>query len=69
MRTETQFFRPIDVSQLQMELILLGIDTHKVKNTSYDHLITFYQASEELNDRKFEGFIITDAPVELLPLE
>lgn len=68
-RTETQIARLIGASPLQVELTLVRIGTHKAKNTSEDHLIAFYQTWEEVKDRKFDGFIITGAPVELLPFE
>lgn len=66
-RTETQFARLIGATPLQVELTLVRMGTHKSKNTSEDHLITFYQTWEEVAERKFDGFIVTGAPVELLP--
>ena len=68
-RTETQFARLIGATPLQVELTLVRIANHKAKNTSEDHLITFYQTWEEVRDRKFDGFIVTGAPIELLPFE
>ncbi|MDH4987904.1 homoserine O-succinyltransferase [Aminobacter anthyllidis] len=68
-RTETQIARLIGASPLQVELTLVRIGAHKAKNTSEDHLISFYQTWEEVKDRKFDGFIITGAPIELLPFE
>jgi homoserine O-succinyltransferase len=68
-RTETQFARLIGASPLQVELTLVRIGTHRAKNTSEDHLISFYRTWEEIADRKFDGFIITGAPIELLPFE
>ncbi|GGA90851.1 homoserine O-succinyltransferase [Brucella endophytica] len=68
-RTETQFARLIGASPLQVELTLVRIGNHKAKNTPEEHLITFYQTWEEIADRKFDGFIVTGAPVELLPFE
>nr|WP_275448266.1 homoserine O-succinyltransferase [Mesorhizobium sp. IRAMC:0171] len=68
-RTETQFARLIGATPLQVELTLVRIGNHKAKNTSEDHLITFYQTWDEVKDRKFDGFIITGAPIELLPFE
>jgi homoserine O-succinyltransferase len=52
-----------------VELTLVRIGNHRAKNTSEDHLITFYQTWEEVAERKFDGFIVTGAPVELLPFE
>ncbi|MGD9912976.1 MAG: homoserine O-succinyltransferase [Rhizobiaceae bacterium] len=68
-RTETQFARLIGATPLQVELTLVRIGTHRAKNTSEDHLIAFYQTWEEIAERKFDGFIITGAPIELLPFE
>ena len=68
-RTETQFARLIGASPLQVELTLVRIGGHKAKNTSEEHLIAFYQTWEEVAERKFDGFIITGAPIELLPFE
>ncbi|WP_159586140.1 homoserine O-acetyltransferase MetA [Chelativorans xinjiangense] len=68
-RTETQLARLIGASPLQVELTLVRIGNHKAKNTPEDHLIAFYRTWEEVADRKFDGFIVTGAPVELLPYE
>ena len=68
-RTETQFARLIGATPLQVELTLVRIGNHKAKNTSEDHLIAFYQTWEEVKVRKFDGFIITGAPIELLAFE
>jgi homoserine O-succinyltransferase/O-acetyltransferase len=68
-RTETQFARLIGASPLQVELTLVRVGNHRSKNTSEDHLITFYQTWQEVAERKFDGFIVTGAPVELLPFE
>jgi homoserine O-succinyltransferase len=68
-RTETQIARLIGASPLQVELTLVRIGGHTPKNTSQEHLISFYQTWEEIRDRKFDGFIVTGAPVELLPFE
>ena len=68
-RTETQFARLIGASPLQVELTLVRIGNHRARNTPEEHLISFYQTWEEVRDRKFDGFIITGAPIELLPFE
>jgi homoserine O-succinyltransferase len=68
-RTETQFARLIGASPLQVELTLVRIGSHKAKNTAEDHLISFYRTWDEVAERKFDGFIITGAPIELLPFE
>ena len=68
-RTETQIARLIGASPLQVELTLVRIGNHKAKNTSEEHLISFYRTWEEVRRRKFDGFIVTGAPIELLPFE
>ncbi|MGN6467456.1 MAG: homoserine O-acetyltransferase MetA [Rhizobiaceae bacterium] len=68
-RTETQFARLMGTTPLQVELTLVRVGNHKAKNTSEEHLIAFYQTWEEVKARKFDGFIITGAPIELLPFE
>ena len=68
-RTETQFARLLGSSPLQIELTLVRIGQHRSKNTSEEHLLDFYEKWENLKYRKFDGFIITGAPIELLDFE
>lgn len=68
-RTETQIARLIGATPLQVELSLIRIGSHKSKNTAEGHLIDFYQTWDEIKDRKFDGFIITGAPIETLDFE
>lgn len=68
-RTEVQMARLVGASPLQVEFSLVRVGGHKAKNTSEEHLLAFYQTWEEVKDRKFDGFIITGAPVETLPYE
>ncbi len=68
-KTELQMARLVGASPLQVELSLIRIGGHKAKNTSEDHLLAFYQTWEEVKHRKFDGFIVTGAPIELLPYE
>ena len=68
-RTETQFARLLGSSPLQIELVLVRIGQHKSKNTSEDHLLDFYEKWENIKHLKFDGFIITGAPIELLDLK
>ena len=68
-RTETQIARLIGASPLQVELTLVRVGGHQPKNTSAEHLISFYQTWEEIRERKFDGFIVTGAPVEQMPFE
>lgn len=67
--TETQIARLIGSTPLQVELTLVRIGSHRAKNTAEDHLINFYHKWDEVQDRKFDGFIITGAPIETLPFE
>ena len=66
-RTETQLARLIGASPLQVELTLVRIGAHQPKNTTAEHLISFYQTWEEIREWKFDGFIVTGAPVEQMP--
>jgi homoserine O-succinyltransferase len=68
-RTETQLARLIGATPLQVELTLVRIGGHQSRNTSEEHLISFYQTWEEIRERKFDGFIVTGAPVEQMPFE
>ena len=67
--TETQFARLIGSHPLQIELTLLRPSEHTSKNTSEAHIGAFYQPWEEVKDQKFDGLIITGAPIEHLPFE
>jgi homoserine O-succinyltransferase len=67
--TETQLLRLLGNSALQVEITLLRTNTHQSKNTPEEHLLTFYQTHNQVRDRKFDGLIITGAPVEHLPFE
>ena len=68
-RTETQFARLIGATPLQVELSLIKITRHVSKNTSNDHMIAFYNDWESIRHEKFDGLIVTGAPVELLEFE
>jgi len=68
-RTETQFARLLGSSPLQIDLTLVRIGQHKSKNTTEEHLLDFYEKWENIKHRKFDGFIITGAPIELLDFE
>lgn len=65
-RTEVQIARLVGATPLQVELTLVRIGGHRAKNTSEEHLLSFYSTWEEIKHRKFDGFIITGAPVETL---
>ena len=67
--TETQLLRLLGNSPLQVEITLLRMATHESKNTPEEHLLTFYQTILDVEDERFDGLIITGAPVENLPFE
>ena len=67
--TETQLSRVLGNTPLQVHLELMHTTTHVSKNTSQDHLLNFYKSFDELKDRKFDGMVITGAPVENMPFE
>ena len=67
--TETQLSRLLGNTPLQVRLELMHTKTHIAKNTAQEHLLTFYKTFDELKDRKFDGMVITGAPVENLPFE
>lgn len=67
--TETQFARLLGASPIQVDLRLLNVSSHKSKNTPQQHLIDFYTPWEDVQDCKFDGFIVTGAPIETLEYE
>lgn len=67
--TETQLARLLGNTPLQVEVELLHTATHDSKNASTEHLLSFYKTFDEVCDRKFDGMIITGAPVEQMPFE
>ncbi|KZE78910.1 homoserine O-succinyltransferase [Paenibacillus elgii] len=67
--TETQLLRLIGNTPLQVEFILLHPKTHTSKNTSLEHLEQFYKTFEDIKHERFDGMIVTGAPVEQLEFE
>ena len=67
--TETQLSRLLGNTPLQVNLSLMHTTSHQSKNTPQDHLLSFYKDFDELKHRKFDGMVITGAPVEQLPFE
>ena len=67
--TETQLMRVLSNTPLQAEIDLLRMSTHTSKNTSEEHLHTFYKDFESVKNSKYDGMIITGAPVEKLDFE
>jgi homoserine O-succinyltransferase/O-acetyltransferase len=67
--TENQLLRLLSNSPLQVEIQLLKTRTYTSKNTSSEHLETFYKTLEEIEHNKYDGLIITGAPVEHIEFE
>ena len=67
--TETQLSRLLGNTPLQVELEFIHTSSHESKNTSREHLFQFYKVFDEVKDRKFDGMVITGAPVETMPFE
>lgn len=67
--TETQLARMLGLSPLQVNLTLLTTGSHESRNTSKSHLQQFYLTPADVADRKFDGLIVTGAPIETLPFE
>lgn len=68
-QTETQILRLLGNTPLQVDITLLHIEEHKSKNTSEEHLDSFYKTFKDIKDEKFDGMIITGAPIEHLEFE
>ena len=67
--TETQFARLLGNSPLQVEMELLQTATHKSTHVSQEHMLSFYKTFNDIKDQKFDGMVITGAPVELMEFE
>lgn len=67
--TETQILRYLSNSPLQVEIEFVHMSTHRSKHTPQQHLLTFYKTFDEIKHQKFDGMIITGAPVESLAFE
>jgi homoserine O-succinyltransferase len=68
-QTETQFARLIGATPLQIELTLIRMSEHRTKNTSAEHMEAFYKPFRKAKVQKFDGLIITGAPIEHLAYE
>ncbi|MDP6475732.1 MAG: homoserine O-succinyltransferase [Alphaproteobacteria bacterium] len=68
-KTETQISRLLGATPLQIELTLVTTSSYAPKNISAEHMLAFYQPWEEVRGRKFDGLIITGAPIETLPFQ
>lgn len=67
--TETQLARILGNTPLQVELELMQTSSHEAKNVSQEHMLAFYKTFDQVRDRRFDGLVITGAPVEQLPFE
>ena len=67
--TETQLLRLLSNSPIQVEAELLQTATHEVKNVSKEHMFKFYKTFDEVKDERFDGMVVTGAPVENMEFE
>ena len=67
--TETQLLRLLSNTPLQIEVDWLCMESHNSKNTPQEHLMEFYKTFDEIKDNKYDGLIVTGAPVEKLKFE
>lgn len=67
--TETQLLRALSNTPLQIEPIFIRMDTHESKNTSEEHLNTFYSTFSEIKESRYDAMIVTGAPVEMIAFE
>ncbi len=68
-QTENQFARLIGATPLQIELTLIRMSEHQTKTTAAEHMAEFYRPFQEVKDQKFDGLIITGAPIEHLDFD
>lgn len=68
-QTENQFARLIGATPLQIELSLIRMTEHQTKNTAAEHMEEFYRPFQDVKDQKFDGLIITGAPIEHLEFQ
>ena len=67
--TELQLLRSLSNTPLQVDIVFVTVKSHESKNTSANHLNRFYETFDKVKNQKFDGFIITGAPVEQMPFE
>ncbi len=67
--TETQILRLLSNSPIQIEVELLQTATHEAKNISQEHMLKFYKVFDDVKDERFDGMVITGAPIEHMPFE
>jgi len=68
-QTENQFARLIGATPLQIDFRLIRMTEHQTRNTAAEHMEAFYKPFQEVRDEKFDGLIITGAPIEHLPFD
>lgn len=67
--TELQLLRSLSNTPLQVDMTFVTVKSHESKNTSISHLNRFYETFDQIKERRFDGFIITGAPIEQMPFE
>ncbi len=67
--TETQILRLLSNTPLQVDIELLQVKSHVSKNTPEQHMLRFYRTLDEIRDERFDGMIVTGAPVEMMDFE
>ena len=67
--TELQLLRSLSNTPLQVDVTFMAVESHEAKNTSLSHLNKFYETFTDIKKSKFDGMIITGAPVEQMPFE
>lgn len=67
--TELQILRSLSNTPIQIDVTFVRVSSHESKNTSTSHILKFYEPFQNIADNKFDGFIITGAPIEQMPFE
>lgn len=67
--TELQILRSLSNTPIQIDVTFVRVSSHVSKNTSTSHILKFYEPFKNIADNKFDGFIITGAPIEQMPFE
>ena len=67
--TELQILRSLSNTPLQVDVVFVNVSSHESKNTSTSHINKFYVSFKDIKKQRFDGFIITGAPVEQMPFE
>ncbi len=67
--TELQILRALSNTPLQVDVTFMKMNSHRSLNTSMNHLNKFYDTFDELKDKRFDGLMITGAPVEQIPFQ